>query len=150
MSTKPKKIPRELLAAVAAAKLVAEAKKQELAEAEGAVARLKAEWIDAMQSIREAQERADAVLPQCRIVSVSRYSSKEVGGARVVILRRTPAGTLIVRHLGDADRGEYKFRFSTHSEAYREVEKEGRFSYSDRSELRDVPAEYMPAVLEGA
>ena len=129
---------------VIAAEASLSAKKAEVTAAEDALHRLKAELAWAYAAVTNAQTEADASLPQCRMVSVSRYDHKEDGGARYVILRRTPTGMLVVRRVGDAGGYESKFKWSARSEVYREVVK--HLWGSDSKELRDVPAQYLSPV----
>jgi hypothetical protein len=70
-------------------------------------------------------------------------SGNEEDAGRVVIVRRTPGGMLVVRHVGAPAGHEYKFKWSEHSHKFRKAERVG---YTiDTSELRDVPAEYLPS-----
>lgn len=118
------------------------AKSAEVVSAKETLERLKAELSAAYVAVRDAQTEADAALPQCRLVLVRWRSGTEEGDARVVILRRTPGGMLVVRHVGDPRGAEYRFKWAPYAGRYKQAE---RATYtSDTRELRDVPAEYMP------
>lgn len=130
--------------AVAAAVQLVSDKKAELGAAHEDVKRLEKEYGEALDGARQAQQDADAALPQCRRVTVSRFSGRESNECRVVILRKTPSGMLVVRRVGDYDGYEFKFKVNRYSGEYVQAEKTYGYS-SDSSELRDVPAEYMPA-----
>lgn len=132
------KKPKTVIDAEAALK----AKTAEVADAKEALKRLDAEQAAAYAAVRQAQTDADASQPQCRLVCVKRYSGKTEDIARAVILRRTPGGMLVVRHVGQPDGTEYKFKWSQHCALYSQAEK-GSWS-SDTRELRDVPDEYQP------
>ena len=113
-----------------------------IAAARDVVADLERKRIGALEAIRKAQAEADALLPQCSMAVVSRYSHAADKLHPVVILRRTPTGMLVVRPVGIADGTEMKFKLSQHSGKFRQVEKA---SFSSRyRELRDVPDKYMP------
>ena len=117
------------------------AKKAELSAAKDALALLVKETGAAYEAVTSAQTEADASLPQCSMVHVNRYTSREEGRAQYVILRRTPSGMLVVRRAGDAGAPQLRFKWAIWARVYRQVEK----SYgSGTTELRDVPAEYMP------
>lgn len=118
------------------------AKAVEVAAAKDTLTRLEAEHGAAYSAVYQAQTEADASLQQCRMVRVRWRSDTEEGGARVVILRRTPGGMLVVRKVGDANGYEYRFKWAEHARKYRQAEK-GSFT-SDTLEMRDVPAEYLP------
>ncbi len=120
------------------------AKAAEVAAARDTLKRLEAEHGAAYAAVRQAQTEADAALPQCRMVRVRRWrSGNEEDAGRVVIVRRTPGGMLVVRHVGAPAGHEYKFKWSEHSHKFRKAERVG---YTiDTSELRDVPAEYLPS-----
>lgn len=130
--------------AVAAAEQAKEAVAKELEEARALVRRLESDHGVAIRAVREAQEMADADLPQCRIAQMRSGVEKnqEEARHRVVIVRRTPTGMLVVRSVGDTSGYEYKFKWS--GRAYVQAEKARGFSFY-YNELRDVPAEYMPA-----
>lgn len=131
------KKPKTVLDAEAA--LIAKA--AEVAAAKETLKRLEAEHGAAHNAVRDAQTEADASLPQCRMVGVSRDGA-ETGGAPYVILRRTPGGMLVVRRVGDASGGESKFKWAPHAQLFQQA-KPGW--YRAVLELRDVPAEYLPA-----
>lgn len=120
----------------------ASAKKAEFEAAKAGVNRLEKEWFQALAAVRAAQTDADAALPQCRLVRVRWRTSNEEDMGRVVILRRTPGGMLVVRHVGDPDGSEYKFKWAEYAGRFRQAEKGS--CTSDTRELRDVPAEYLP------
>lgn len=131
--------------AVIAAEKAANIKADELAAARELVRRLEGEHLQALVAAHKAREEADADLPQCRLMRVrwrSGYKTEDAGP--VVILRKTPGGTLVVRCVGAASGSTYKFKWSEPAGAYVQTEKMGSFT-SDRRELRDVPEEYLPA-----
>lgn len=124
---------------VISAETAANAKWTEFEAAKKAMNRLEKEWFQAQAVVRTAQTEADASLPQCRMVRVRRISRNEEDMGRVVILRRTPGGMLVVRYVGEPDGSEYKFKWEEYAGKFRQAEKG-----SDTRELRDVPAEYQP------
>lgn len=129
--------------AVSAAEAAFEAKRAELEAAKEVVSLLQREFGDAMMSLRTARIEADYALPQCRMVEISRYSDGEKNSSPVVIVRRTPTGMLVVRHVGQAAGHEWKFKWASYSGKFRQAEKGPSFGSSHR-ELRDVPADYLP------
>jgi hypothetical protein len=132
------KKPKTVIAAEAAAS----AKKAELEAAKEAVKLLEQEWLQALAAVKAAQTEADAGLPQCRLVQIGWRGSKEETVDRVVILRRTPKGMLVVRYVGQ-DGNERKFKWSSYRNAFVQAERGAYLSYT--RELRDVPAEYLPS-----
>lgn len=119
--------------------------KNKAAELEGARAtmkRLERELYEASAAVSKAQEDADAMLPQCRMVSVHLRSGETRDIGRVVILRRTPGGIIVVRGVGDTSNMTYKFKWRKHSAQYVQAEKQSSFSYDSRV-LHDVPADYL-------
>lgn len=128
---------------VDAEKMAAE-KAAELAAAKEVVRQLESEHADAVAAIRKAQEDADAALPQCRLVRIPWRSSKEEDVSRVVIVRKTPGGMLVVRRVGDPAGNKYKFKWAPYAGQYRQAEKRSSF-ISDSRALRDVPPEYAHA-----
>lgn len=97
----------------------------------------------ALAAIRSAQERDDAPLPQCRVVSV--YRGKESGDGRQVILRKTPAGRLVTRTFGDTSGLTSKWRWQMGRYV---SDKKQRFYVGSSLELRDVPAQFLPTRSE--
>ena len=123
------------------------AKAGEVAASKEALKRLETEHGAAYKAVRQAQADADANFPQCRLVLVRWRTSKQEDIGRVVILRRTPGGLLIVRYVGEPYGSEYRFKWSEHSRKFRQAERGG---YTDDTrELRDVPVEYQPSDLGG-
>ena len=120
----------------------ASAKKAEFEASKEAMNRLEKECFQALAAVRTAQTDADAALPQCRLVRVRWRSSNEEDMGRVVILRRTPGGMLVVRYVGEPDGSEQRFKWAEYAGKFRQAEK-GSY-ISDTRELRDVPAEYLP------
>jgi hypothetical protein len=92
----------------------------------------------AYEARQAAREGADSVFPQCRLVEVNR-SGEESGGRKMVIVRRTPTGILVVRGLGD----EYESRFKQNSDGVYVSAKRNPFYSYNWVELRDVPQEYL-------
>jgi hypothetical protein len=125
------------------AEAVASVKKAEFEAAKETMNRLEKEWFAALAAVRQAQTDADATLPQCRMVRVRRYCSKEEDCGAFVVVRRTPGGLLVVRRVGDTSGYESKFKLSRHRGLYVQAEKASLSS--DTRELRDVPAEYLPS-----
>lgn len=117
-------------------------KASEVAAAKDTLKRLEAEHGAAYEAVRKAQTDADAALPQCRMVRFRWRSSNEEDCGRVVILRRTPGGMLVVRYVGEPDGLTHKFKWAEYAGKFRQAEK-GSF-ISDTRELRDVPVEYLP------
>lgn len=129
---------------VADAEAVVAVKVELLAAARDAVKQLEREHGEATAAVRQAQEAADATLPQCRLVRIPWRASKEEDIGRVVIVRKTPSGMLVARRVGDASGKEYKFKWAPYAGQYRQAEKRSSFT-SDARGLRDVPAEYQHA-----
>jgi hypothetical protein len=99
--------------------------------------RLEAEHAAAYAAVCHAQTEADEAMPQCCLVRLLPYSGKEEDMGRMVILRRTPGGMLVVRHVGRPACYEYKFKWAEYSRKFQQVDR-------SRCELRDVPTEYQP------
>lgn len=119
------------------------AKADELSAARELVKALELQHFACINAVRVAQEHADADLPQCRLVHIAWRSGKEEGGTRCVLLRKTPTGMLVVRHIGEASGYEYRFKWNDRSARF--VEAKAASWMAGHSELRDVPSEYMPA-----
>lgn len=130
-------------AAVVAAEEALHDKAKELASAQGVVQQLEREHAEAVTAVRKAHEEADSALPQCRLVRVRWRSGKEEDMWRVVILRKTPSGILVVRRVGEPSGGDFKFKWRGYSAQFTQAEKK-TMTYGDHMELRDVPAEYIP------
>lgn len=145
---KSKKAPSPAAEAVAAAQLKVDSVAQELAAARADVERLEADVGAARAALRDARVAADAERPQCRMVSVRWRSGTEDDAGRVVILKKTPGGTLVVRRVGDEGGPEYRFKWSAHSAKFVQAEKSPFFG-SDTRELRDVPTEFLPNPSQG-
>jgi hypothetical protein len=135
--------------AVKLATEAAAAKEAELNAAREDVKRLEAECREANAAIYRAQVEADAHLPSCRLVSIAWRSGREDDIGRVVILRKTPGGQLVVRRVGQASGTESKFKLNPHRLVYEAAEKSKSW-ISGTKELRDVPAEYMPVSARAA
>lgn len=133
------KKPKAVIAAEAAEAI----KHAELEAAKETVARLEKEWALALAATRAAQTEADAALPQCRMVRVIRHGRGEQDAGRMVILRRTPSGMLVVRYVGESN-SERKFKWAKFADCFRQAKAFERFD--DFYELRDVPTEFMPVV----
>lgn len=119
-----------------------EGKARELTAAKELVRKLELEYLEAREAIKHAQLAVDATLPQCRLVQVHWRSGKEADAGRVVIIRKTPGGQLVVRKAGEVTDSETKFKWREFSNKYVEAKKTSSFT-SDQFELRDVPAEFL-------
>ena len=128
-------------AAVVAAE-AAEAEKKAAWDAAAAAAKqAEQDYYAACRASREARIAADADLPQCKMVDVRWRTDKAEEAGRVVILRKTPGGLLVVRRVGDAE-GDFRFKWNKHRGIWQQAEK-GSYAFKTR-ELRDVPDQYMP------
>ena len=131
--------------AVVAAEAVASSKAAELAAAKEAVRRLEGEYGQAQAAVRNAQVEADATFPQCDMVTVRRYTGTDGDVCRMVIVRKTASGRmLVVRRVGDAAAHEFKFNWLDFTGKFVQAWK--ALLYSDRCELRNVPVEYIPVL----
>lgn len=128
--------------AVLKAEAVARNKKAELDTAQDAIGRIQREWYAALAAVRDAQIEFDDTLPQCRYVRVCCRSGDTEDIGKVVIVRRTPGGKLVVRMVGDLSGKEIQLNWVGHAGAYIKVEKGWT---RETRELRDVPAEYLPS-----
>jgi len=126
-------VDAEAALSATADKLTAAKEALKLAEAEHAAA---------YAAVRHAQAVADESLPQCRVIRASWHSGKEEDVRRVVILRSTPSGMLVVRRVGRPEHMAEKFKWDKWTGKFRQAEKTGYTS--DSRELRDVPAEFLP------
>lgn len=88
-------------------------------------------------AIRAAMIARDEKLPQCESVESSRWSAKE-RRTKMVILRKTPAGTLVVRPIGTGEDCAQKYK-TDFSGVFRRT---GKFDGFYR--LEGVPAEFLP------
>ncbi len=131
-------------AAVIAAEEVVARKAEAVEAAKTALAFLQDQYAQAVHDVRAAQEESDKLLPHCLMAAVSWHSGKATGVKRVVIERKTPGGILIVRGVGDPCDQERRFKLQKLGNKFVE-EKRQHSMMSDRRELRDVPAEYLPA-----
>jgi len=130
----------KLSAAVIAANELKAEKIKELVIAENAVKVLKDEVSAAYIAARKAQEEDDSKLPQCDMVTVEWRTAKETPAGRVVIMRKTPTGFLIVRRVGEVD---YDFKFKSENGCYVSAEKRSGYAYNTTA-LRNIPAEFQP------
>lgn len=120
----------------------------ELQAAEQAVHDLRAEYTGLCVAVKDARVKADEALPQCDMYRIRWRAGTAEYLQRVVIIRKTPGGLLVVRAVGDHDGGnEYRFKLSGNE--YRQAEKR-RFFYDDLRELRNVPAKFMPTEAQQA
>ena len=85
---------------------------------------------------RDAMIAADVDLPQCRMVSVPWRSGTEVDTGHVVILKKTPSGTLVARRVGDEGGAEYRFKWAEHRAKFVQAEKSKFFGSSTRMPTR--------------
>lgn len=115
-----------------------------LGAAREAVRQLELEYSAAVAAAERARVEADDLLPQCRLVRVGWHSGKETEICRVVILRKTPSGLLVVRRVGDGTDDQSRFKWNEHSNRFVLAEKRGNFT-TDNRELRDVPESFLPA-----
>ena len=116
-----------------------------LTKALEAVELAKQEKGEAYTALCKAQMDADSGLPSCDCVSIREYGRGDpVLVARMAILRKTPSGLLVVRRLGEPDGQLYHFKWSPYSSTYHEKKKRERFYSGSRTELRNVPAEFIP------
>lgn len=131
--------------AVAAAEAAVAAKAAELEAAQAAVRLLKFELDEARSALTDAREAADELLPQCVMVQEQWRSgaTEEIG--RFVVVRKTPGGMLIVRHVGSTPDAEMRFKWSAHRGVFVSAEKTSTW-HSTTRKLRDVPPEFLPAV----
>jgi hypothetical protein len=128
---------------VQAARDAVAAKEAALKAAQDSVVVAQKAYGEALAALRDAQEKADSGLPQCRCVSVSRYRGNETEASRMVILRKTPGGLLVTRRAGDPHVVLFQFKWSEFSGVYREKTKQTFYS-SGHLELRDVPPQFIP------
>lgn len=129
--------------AVAAAELAVSATKAELDAAEATVQALHRKLDEAREGVYKARVAADALLPQCRMVSMRWRNDAEENSANVVILRKTPGGTLVVRRVG-VDGGESRFKWLAPNGEYVYAES-SRFYGGSTLKLRDVPPQFIPS-----
>ena len=129
-------------AAVIEAEAMVKHQADELSSARELVKTLERQYYESVNAVHAAQEHADADLPQCRLVHIAWRGNQDGDGARCVILRKTPTGMLVVRHVGAASGHEYRFKWDKHNGRF--VEAKASSWLSGHSELRDVPSEYMP------
>jgi hypothetical protein len=118
------------------------AKCAEFAAAKDVVERLKNDLPILAAALQSARLEADTCLPHCRMVLYDWQTGREDAGADYVIVRKTPGGMIVVRRAGDPSGTESKFRWD--EGRYRQAAKPPRWSRGV-FELRDVPAEYLPA-----
>lgn len=128
---------------VQAARVAVTAKEAALKAAQDAVLVAQKEFGEANAALRSAQEEADSALPQCRCVTVRRYSGNETEASRMVILRKTPSGLLVTRRAGDPNVVLFQFKWNEFARVYREKTKQPAYS-SGHLELREVPPEFIP------
>lgn len=131
------KQPKEVVDALAAV----EHRTRELAEAKAVVDRLEGELRTAFAAVRQAKERADSGLPQCDRVSVGWRSGKVEPAGRVVIVRATPGGVLVVRMFGTDSESRFK---RSPTGVFLEAARRDTWA-SNRLELRNVPEEFAAA-----
>ena len=92
---------------------------------------------EAYRAIKAAKIARDATLPSCNLVTMSPWSSTK-SVVKMVILRKTPAGALFVRHVGGDDASADKYK-AGHDGVFRRSTK----SATGNSWLEDVPAEFQ-------
>ena len=131
---------------VAEAERLQAEKRAELEEAKARVKQLEIEYGLTYAALSKAQQDADAPLPKCKMVSVSRGGierSVSVG----VVLRKTPTGLLVVRYFGRPEGATYKFKKSPYTGSFYDTARYG--TWGDRLELRDVPQEFCGDASDG-
>lgn len=113
-------------------------------EAAKAHERAKASVEACRAELTKAQEAADDQMPCCTMVTRGwRTGGVKDPGYRVVILRVTPSGILVVRHHGALPPfTEYRFKWDSHNGVYRQAEKSAMLG--DTRVLQDVPKAYVP------
>lgn len=118
-------------------------KQAALHEAEAAAATARQALDDAFDAVAEVQKAIDDRMPQCQMVSIQWRTGKPCNeGQRMVILRKTPGGMLIVRERGKEDAQEYKFKWWSFSGIYREFGKTNS-SMTNVRQLSSVPKEFL-------
>lgn len=125
--------------AVVAAEKARVAKEAELAAAREVVKRLEKQFGETYAAVRAAWEADASALPQCRVVRVGWRSGTERDERRAAILRKTPGGMLVTRHIDSELESKFKWSGNRYVQAERST-----FYAGDHNELRDVPPEYMP------
>jgi hypothetical protein len=134
------------LTAVLEAQAAVNAKAAELTAAKALVERLAKELDEARAAVYQARADADASLPQCTLMKRVWSRSPLEDAGRLVIERKTPAGRLVVRRVGEqAGPTAWMFAWNPHSGTYIEKVSRGSSWVRTHLELRDVPPEFMPA-----
>ena len=116
-------------------------KRQAVADARSRVECLEKELQEFHEAQLDARIKADSELPQCTMVW---GFSWEKTGERVVILRLTPGGLLVVRRVGAKSELELKFKWDKYALNYTQAES-NQFSGGAYRKLENVPIEYMPS-----
>lgn len=111
------------------------------------VTRLEAAVAEAQAALGAARIEADKDLPRCTWVTFG-WRGTEQSRHPVVIVRRTPSGRLVVRHVGGDPAYTSTFQWNERAGVFTEVAR--RSFTSSYRELRDVPAAYLPAAAEVA
>ena len=116
-------------------------KRKALADARSRVSFLEKELDDLHEAQLEARIKADSELPQCNMV---RGFALGRTGERVVILRLTPGGLLVVRRVGASSELELKFMWDEYALNYTQAES-NQFSGGAYRKLANVPIEFIPS-----
>ena len=118
-------------------------KQAEMKAAEQVAGQLKVEYLAALNAVTAAQVDADSSLPQCELWSVSRHTGSASLSSKLVIVRQTPTGILIVRRVGEQSGATKQYEFSKYCEVFR-PKKQSDYYSSASFELRNVPAQFIP------
>ena len=116
-------------------------KRQAVVDAKSRVECLEKELQELHELQHEARIKADSKLPQCAMV---RGFALGRTGERVVILRLTPGGLLVVRRVGASRELELKFKWDEYALNYTQAESK-MFSGGAYRKLENVPIEYIPS-----
>ena len=116
-------------------------KAQEVTSAKRRMECLEKEYDELLESQYQARIKTDSVLPQC---SMTRGFGREKTDERVVILRLTPGGLLVVRRVGANSELTLKFKWDEYALNYTQAESK-MFSGGAYRKLENVPIEYIPS-----
>lgn len=125
--------------AVEAAQQAVDEKKKALENVNDLAEAMRNELSVLRKALEVAQLEADALLPQCKMRRGNILSRRTVEPA--VIIKQTPSGALMVRHVGRQDLNPMRFNYIGDGE-FREYQKVGLHSYS-RGTLLEVPQQFI-------